>query len=75
MVLDAFDRTMLEFFVMWAPYGGPPEDEVLPEFGMSRTLLLHRVAEIVEGRLKAYVPRPERALLLRAAHELRRGGF
>jgi hypothetical protein len=38
-VMDRFDRDILDFVRSWAPYGGPPADEVLAEFGMTRDQL------------------------------------
>jgi hypothetical protein len=40
--MDRFDREILKFVHSWAPYGGPPADEVLPEFGMTREQLVDR---------------------------------
>jgi hypothetical protein len=45
--MDRFDRDILDFVRSWAPYGGPPTDEVLAEFGMTRTQLLVRVDRII----------------------------
>lgn len=46
-MLDRFDREMLDYVRSWAPYGGPPVDEVLTEFGMTRDQLYDRVRVIV----------------------------
>jgi hypothetical protein len=40
--MDRFDRQILDFMRSWAPYGGPPADEVLAEFGMTRDELIDR---------------------------------
>jgi hypothetical protein len=40
--MDRFDREILEFVHRWAPYGGPPADEALPEFGMTREQIFER---------------------------------
>ena len=40
--MDRFDRQLLEFVRNWAPYGGPPADEVLEEFGLTREELVDR---------------------------------
>jgi hypothetical protein len=45
--MDRFDREILDFVRSWAPYGGPPSDEVLTEFGMTREQLFDRVERIV----------------------------
>ena len=45
--MDRFDHALLDFVRSWAPYGGPPSDEVLTEFGMTREQLFDRVERIV----------------------------
>ena len=59
--MDRFDRQILDFMRSWAPYGGPPADEVLAEFGMTRDALFERVNLIVATetarREREYVPR------------------
>jgi hypothetical protein len=40
--MDRFDREILDFMRSWAPYGGPPADEVLAEFGLTRDELVDR---------------------------------
>ncbi|WP_029117781.1 hypothetical protein [Mycobacterium sp. URHB0044] len=45
--MDRFDREILDFMRSWAPYGGPPADEVLEEFGMTRDELVDRMHLIV----------------------------
>lgn len=47
--MDRFERQILDFMRSWAPYGGPPADEVLAEFGMTREALLDRVRLIVSA--------------------------
>lgn len=38
---------MLAFFLIWAPYGGPPEHVLLPEFGMNPAQLVARITDIL----------------------------
>lgn len=45
--LDGFDRALLEFVSVWAVYGGPPDEELLPRFGVSRADLSAKIHEIV----------------------------
>jgi hypothetical protein len=45
--MDRFEREILDFIRSWAPYGGPPADEVWTEFGMSHDQLMDRVQQIV----------------------------
>jgi hypothetical protein len=40
--MDRFDREILDFVRSWAPYGGPPDDQVLEEFGLTRDQLIDR---------------------------------
>jgi hypothetical protein len=61
--LDRFDREMLTFFVRWAPYGGPPAQEVFPEFGISAECLQGRLWALVNLRGDSLVSPRDRALL------------
>ena len=47
---DRFEHDIVTFMRSWAPYGGPPADEVLPEFGMTREQLVQRYQQIVAAR-------------------------
>lgn len=73
MILDWFDRKIVEFILAWAPYDGPTDDETFPEFGMSTADLKARFVEIMAmqtlfGRVMGG---DDRALLQRArAHFL-----
>ena len=44
---DTFVWQILEFMVIWAPYGGPPAEETMPRFGLSRRDFHMRFREIV----------------------------
>jgi hypothetical protein len=70
MKLRSYERLMIEMFVAWAPYGGPPEDEVWIEFGMSRARMADKVAELVDKCFRDFVPPEDRLLLLTARREL-----
>ncbi|OMC37006.1 hypothetical protein A5740_05385 [Mycobacterium sp. GA-1841] len=71
--MDTFERLLLKFVLAWAPYGGPREDDVWLEFGMTAEQLCLRFARTV-SRL---VPRArtlstdDRCLLERACRYLR----
>ncbi|WP_199253651.1 hypothetical protein [Mycolicibacterium mengxianglii] len=41
-IADRFAHDIVTFMRNWAPYGGPPADEVLPEFGLTRDQLAQR---------------------------------
>ncbi len=47
--MDAFDRQILQFFVWWAPFGGPPAEDVLPCFGLTPSLLCRRFRQVVSS--------------------------
>jgi hypothetical protein len=64
--MDRFDRELVEYWLSWRPYGGPPDDEVLPEFGMTRDQLQSRVIAVVRTNLDRRIAFDERILLMRA---------
>lgn len=45
--MDRFDREILDYVRSWSPYGGPPADEVLAEFGLTPGQLAERVHHII----------------------------
>jgi hypothetical protein len=45
-IADRFAHDIVTFMRSWAPYGGPPADEVLPEFGLTLDQLVQRYDEI-----------------------------
>ena len=65
--VDRFDLEIVEFMLAWAPYGGPPADECVPLFGMSRDRLLARFRAIVADGERRHLGESEVALLERAA--------
>lgn len=66
-IIDPFDRAILDFFLIWEPFGGPPDDECIPQFGLTPRQLEQRVTSLVEnGRRARYGP-SDRAKLVRAA--------
>jgi hypothetical protein len=65
--LDSFERSMLEFAISWAPYGGVPEGETLTEFGLSAVQFTIRCKEIIADGLHAMMVDRDRQLLRRAA--------
>ena len=46
-MMDRFDREILDFMRSWAPYGGPPAEEAMEQFGMTRDELIDRMHLIV----------------------------
>ena len=45
--MDPFDRQIVQFVVRWAPFGGPPDEDVLPGFGLTPVELRRRFRQIV----------------------------
>ena len=51
--MDAYDRHLLSFVLTWAPFGGPPEEDSFPRFGLPTSAIYERFDRIVaavEGR-------------------------
>ena len=46
--MDWFERRIVQYMLQWHPFGGPPEDDVLPHFGMSPPQLERRFNRIVK---------------------------
>jgi hypothetical protein len=65
--LERFDRDLLTFVLSWAPYGGPPEDECLIQFGMSAKRVRRRCHELICTARPHEYEAPESQLLLRAS--------
>jgi hypothetical protein len=66
--LDRFDRDLLQFAVNWAPYDGPPTDELFPEFGITRRQLVPRIHAIADQYLYTPMSQSDKGLLLKAIH-------
>ncbi len=72
--IDPFDREILDFILVWKPFGGPPDDECLPLFGLTPRQLERRVQALIENsRHNRYSP-ADRAKLVRAARVIARHG-
>jgi hypothetical protein len=71
--VDSFERDILQFVLAWAPYGGPREDDVWLQFGMTAEQLGGRFATIVAGLVPRVrtLPSIDRSLLQRACGYLR----
>jgi hypothetical protein len=53
--MDRFDREILDYVRSWSPYGGPPSDEVLAEFGLTPGQLAERVHRIIAAENARHV--------------------
>jgi hypothetical protein len=49
IVMDWFDRKVVEYVVLWAPYGPLRNEDVFPQFGMGVRQLRLRFDAIVAG--------------------------
>jgi hypothetical protein len=66
--LDAFECAMIQFFLAWAPYGDPPEEDCLPLFGKTVSALKEEMRTLV-ATPRCCSP-GDRALLMRVARVL-----
>jgi hypothetical protein len=57
---------IVEFVLSWVPYGGPPTEDCVPHFGMTRDRLLTRFREIVHIGERRHLAAAELATLERA---------
>jgi hypothetical protein len=72
--MDWFDRKVVEYVVLWAPYGPLRNEDVFPEFGMDVRQLRTRFDDIVAsltGRAAAELDELDRALLTQAGELFR----
>ena len=46
---DLEAERLIEFASMWAPYGGPNDEEILVHFGMSRLRFTERLWQVIPG--------------------------
>lgn len=44
------EQAIIDFAMLWLPYGGPPDEEILVRFGMSEQRFRARLAAIVSDR-------------------------
>ncbi|MBB5915176.1 hypothetical protein BJY24_004043 [Nocardia transvalensis] len=80
--MDREDLLIIDFALLWQPFGGPPAEEILVTFGMSELRFRNRVVEILSDRgtgtdrplrqharatLRSYLDIGRSALLARAA--------
>lgn len=78
LTIDQFDWAIIEFVLMWAPYGGAGEEEIFPEFGMNKARFLERFAAIVRALSsvdRALLDESQRAVLGRAREALQTMAF
>ncbi|MDT5075792.1 MAG: polymerase sigma-70 factor, subfamily [Mycobacterium sp.] len=68
--MDWFDRKIVEYVLLWAPYGRLHDEDVFPEFGMGAYQLYERFSRITSTMASraAYLDDLDRALVDRARH-------
>ncbi|MCW2688367.1 MAG: hypothetical protein JWR37_3257 [Mycobacterium sp.] len=68
--MDWFDRKIVEYVLMWAPYGHLHDEDVFPEFGMGARQLHKRFATIISTLTSRAgdLDDLDRALVARAHH-------
>ncbi len=68
--MDWYDRRIVEFVVRWAPFGGPPDDDLLPRFGLTRRQFAERFQYIVSTKVESTLADSDRDLLAEARNLL-----
>ncbi|KAA0098600.1 hypothetical protein CIW49_11780 [Mycolicibacterium sp. P1-18] len=48
-MVDDASRRLVDLVLKWAPFGGPPDEDLFPMFGITRRDLLGRVTDIVDS--------------------------
>jgi hypothetical protein len=61
-----YERALMHYAILWAPYGGPPPDETLPIFGILSYELPERIREIAHRTASNDLVAEDRVLLARA---------
>jgi hypothetical protein len=66
--MDWFDRRIVNYVLMWAPYGRLPDEDVFPEFGMTAHQLWVRFTVVVSNLTSrdGDLDERDRALIARA---------
>jgi WhiB family transcriptional regulator, redox-sensing transcriptional regulator len=72
--LDPFETEILTYLVGWLQYDHPPEDEVLPRFGMSSDGMYERALNIVQCHAKSVLLADDQVLVAKVVELLKRRG-
>ena len=64
--LDDFDRALLDFVIQWRRYGGPPDEETLPLFGIRERDVPQRIQTIASVWLTQDIRLEDRLRIVRA---------
>ncbi|WP_329780481.1 hypothetical protein [[Mycobacterium] nativiensis] len=70
--MDQFDRQIVEYVRLWAPFGGPPEEEILPRFGLTIPQFNKRYRDVISALRanESTLPDDDRELLVTAQRVL-----
>ncbi|WP_109526444.1 hypothetical protein [Nocardia aurea] len=60
-------RELLQLAKIWLPYGGPPSEEIVVRFGLSRTAFNRRVLEVLRSPAVETLTHDEAAAIARMA--------
>jgi hypothetical protein len=63
--LDPFHRDLIRFVLSWTSYGGPPEEELLPRFGVTNALLRQRILAMTRSEMTCDLNSNEREMISR----------
>jgi hypothetical protein len=69
--LDPFHRDLIRFVLSWMPYGRPPDEELMPRFGVTNDVLQQRILSIARFELARGLGRNEREMISRVLSALR----
>ncbi|PBC44849.1 hypothetical protein CJ179_29195 [Rhodococcus sp. ACS1] len=61
--MDSQDSTILEFACRWLPYGGPPSEEILVDFGMTELRFDQHLVRILGSVSSRHLAPGDRATL------------
>ena len=61
--MDKFNETILDFARRWLPYGGPPADDILMEFGMTTVRYEQQLLTLLDSVDSRGIPAEVRAHL------------
>lgn len=72
--MDPFDRQIVQYARLWAPFGGPPQDEILPRFGLTVPQFTSRLGELISAlqAAESTLAAEDRELLVAAQHAVAR---
>jgi hypothetical protein len=69
--LDGFERQLVEFALAWFPYGGPGDEDTMPEFGLTAEQFRQRCADVVSAGLSDHLDAADHRVVHEAARHLR----